>query len=234
MDTALTLPYDVEGVFVDLLRRRHSEHVAKLERQRGKNAMTFETYKTVVRMSDAQAIRLSGDTTPSCLLGIVDLSDVRRNENDCLDIVYHLGLQITVLGQRRRDVILKRDAFAWTTIECIYQRLPRSAVGEPVMPSPENDPRLQSNAPPARVRSVQLTDYEPLADGDTQRTVGDVRMVWEVGVANALSIRGGLPVDGSDWPYEAGGAPATPYEPQQPWPDAQTSVTVLVDKDPDR
>jgi hypothetical protein len=154
----------------------------------------------------------------------VGLPNFRRNENDCLDATFQVGMQITVLGQRRRDVLLKRDAFAWTTIECIYQRLPRRVLGAVPEYNPAEDGRLASNQPPAVIRDVALTDYEPLADGDTQRTVGDVRMVWEVGVANALSIRGGLPVDDSDWPEEAGGAPTDPYTPQEPWPQAQPTA----------
>ena len=226
MDTALTLPYDVEGVFVDLIKRRHPEHMAKLERQRGVDARTFQTYTTVVRMSDAQGLRLSGDTTPCLLLGIIGVPTITRNEDECLDATFQLGMQVTVFGQRRRDVILKRDAFAWTTIECVYQRLQRHA--KTMLPpySPQNDGRLAENQPPAVVRDVRLTDYEPLADGDTQRSVGEVRMVWEVGVANALSIRGGWPVDDSDWPAEAGGAPAEPYDAPQPWPQADPQVVV--------
>jgi hypothetical protein len=230
-DTALTLPYDVEGVIVDLVARRHVEHMAKLERQRGVAVRTFQTYSTIVRMSDAQGIRLSGDTTPSLLVGIVGVPGITRNEDDCLDLTFQLGMQITVLGQRRRDVLLKRDAFAWTTIECIYQRLPRHAVHPITAPySPQEDGRLRTNQPPAVIRDVELMDYEPLSDGDTQRTVGDVRMVWEVGVANAISIRGGFPVDDSAWPPEAGGAPVAPYDPQQPWPGAQPEVEV--DREP--
>jgi len=225
-DTALTIPYDVEGVIVDLIRRRHVEHMAKLERQRGVAPRTFQTYNTVVRMSDAQGIRLSGDTTPSLLVGVVGVPGIIRNEDECLDLTFQLGMQVTVLGQRRRDVLLKRDAFAWSTIECIYQRLPRHAAGALALPSPQNDSRLQANQPPAVIRDVELMDYEPLSDGDTQRTVGDVRMIWQVGVANALSIRGGWPVDDSDWPYDAGGAPADPYDPQQPWPGARPEVVV--------
>lgn len=224
--TALTLPYDVEGVFLDLLRRRHVEHVAKLERQRGAAAKTFQTFQTIQRMSDAQGLRLSGDTTPCLLLGIIGAPDIRRNEDDCLDVVYQLGMQITVLGQRRRDVILKRDVLGWSVIECVYQRLPRHAVGGVIPYSPQEDGRLQGHQPPAVVRSVALSDYEPLADGDTQRTVGDVRLVWDVGIANALSIRGGWPVDSSDWPEGAGGAPADPYTPQEPWPAADPKVTM--------
>lgn len=230
MDTALTLPYDVEGVFVDLIRDLHVEHMAKLERQRGVNAEVFQTYQTVVRMSDAQGIRLSGDTTPCLLLGIIGLPTFARNENDCLDAVYQLGMQVTVMGQRRRDTLLKRDAFAWTTIECVYQRLPRGARAAILPVDPEHDGRLATNQPPAVIRSVALTDYEPVADGDTQRTVGDVRLIWDVGVANALSIRGGWPVEGSDWPSEAGGAPEAPYDPQAPWPGADPKV--LIDKKP--
>lgn len=202
----LVVPYDVEGEIVDVIQRRHPEHLAKAERLRGVPERTFQTLATVVRMSDAQAIRLGGDTLPAVLLGVIGIPDFVRNEDDGFDAVFTLGMQVTVLGQRRRDVIMRRDVTAFTVIECLHQRLPRGREGF--------------------VNSLQLTDYEPLADGTEQRTVGDVRMVWEIGVANVLSITGYLPADDSEWPPESGGAPDEPYTPPEPLPQAQPTFTL--------
>jgi hypothetical protein len=109
-------------------------------------------------------------------------------------------MQVTVMGQKRRDTLLRRDVYAWTVIEAMYQRVPRSGGG--------------------LVSDVRLVDYEPLAEESTQRTLGDARLVWEVGVANLLTITGGLPRDTSDWPSDAGGAPEEPYDPVAPRPTA--------------
>jgi hypothetical protein len=110
-------------------------------------------------------------------------------------------MQVTVLGTRRRDVIYRRDVMTWTTVECMYQRLPRGANGT--------------------FDSVRLVDYEPLAETEDQRTVGDARLVFELGVKNVLSISGFLPADDTDWPTGAGGAPVEPYDPVSPRPEAQ-------------
>lgn len=202
-ESGLTLPHDVEGVIVDVLRRRHKEHLAKMERVRGVNQRTYEPFATITRMSDSQALRLSGDTVPALLLGIIGAPTFTRNEDDGIDAVFQLGMQVTVMGNKRGDTLLRRDVMAWTVVECMYQRLPRRGV----------------------INSVRLMDYEPLSEADTQRTVGDARMIWEIGAPNVLTIRAGLPADDSEWPPEAGGAPADPYTPLEPYPEANTSLT---------
>ena len=95
---------------------------------------------------------------------------------------------------------------AWTMIECLLQRTPRGSNG--------------------LINSVRLTDYEPLADEDTQRTLGDARMIFEVGVPDAMSLTGYLPADDSEWPPEGGGAPPDPYTPPEPRPEAVPTFTI--------
>lgn len=202
-DSPLVIPHDIEGVIVDVIKARHPEHLAKAERARGVNPMTYEQFATVTRMSDAQALRLTGDTVPALLLGVIGAPQWVRNEDDGIDAVYQLGMQVTVMGQKRADVLLRRDVMAFTVIECVYQRVPRRGL----------------------INSIRLEDYEPLSEADSQRTLGDARMVWEVGVANVLSIGRGLPADDSTWPTEAGGAPAAPYDPLEPYPEPVGSIT---------
>lgn len=207
----LVLPYDVEQVLVDTIDRRHQEHLAKCERERGVKPRTFQKYATVVRMSDAGALRLSGDTVPACLLGVIGVPTFRRNEDNGYDATYQVGMQVTVMGKNRRDTLLRRDVMAWTTVECLIQRTPRDS--------------------DALVHAVRLTDYEPLAESDTQRTLGDARMVFEVQVNGVLTVGGFLPADGRDWPADAGGAPAEPYDPVAPRPVAGT-ITAEFDRRP--
>jgi len=205
-DTRLVLPYDVEGMIVDVLIRRHPEHLAKAERLRGLAPRTFEQFKTIVRMSDAAAERLPGDTVPACLLGVVGAPTFRRNEMEAVDAVLQLGVQVTVMGQRRRDTLYRRDVMAWTTVECMYQRLPRGSNG--------------------MISDVRLTDYEPVSESEKQRTLGDARMMFEIGVRDMLSITGYLPTDDTVWPPEAGGAPDDPYTPPEPLPTATPTFTI--------
>jgi hypothetical protein len=208
-DTALVLPHDVEGLIRDVIKRRHPEHLAKAERLRGLAPRTFTQYATVERMADAGALRLSGDTVPAVLVGVIGAPTFTRTEEETINAVMQLGMQVTVLGQKRRDTLLRRDVMAWTTVELMYQRLPRRGI----------------------INSVRLVDYEPLAEEDTQRTLGDARLVWEIGVKDVLSITGFLPADDSDWPPEAGGAPADPYDPVPDRPDV-TDLTFTLDRDP--
>lgn len=202
-DSKLVIPHDIEGVFVSVIKARHAEHLAKAERERGVQPRTYEPFATVTRMSDAQALRLDGDTVPALLLGVIGAPSFVRNEDDGIDAVYQLGMQVTVMGKKRADVLLRRDLMAWTAIECIYQRVPRRGL----------------------INSIRLDDYEPMSEADSQRTLGDARMVWEVGVTNVLSIGRGIPADDSTWPAAAGGAPEQPYDPLEPYPEPTGSIT---------
>jgi hypothetical protein len=205
-DPKLVLPHDVEGVLLDVIVRRHPEHLAKLERLRGLTPRTFQHFVTTVRMSDASAVRLSGDTTPALLLGVIGAPSFVRNESNSLDAVFQLGMQITAMGKRRSDTLLRRDVLAWTVVECVYQRVPRGSGG--------------------LINSVRLVDYEPVSEANEQRTVGDARLIWEVGVTGVLSITGFLPGDDRTWPPEAGGAPEEPYDPIEPRPTAVPTFEV--------
>lgn len=203
----LVLPYDVEQVFVDTIDRRHLEHLAKCERERDVQPRTFQPYATVVRMSDASAVRLSGDTVPACLLGVIGVPSMSRNEDNGFDVTYQVGMQVTVMGNKRRDTLLRRDVMAWTTVECLMQRTPRGG--------------------DALLHSIRLTDYEPLAESDTQRTLGDARLVFEVMVRDVMDLGGYLPAEGRGLPVP----PQEPYDVPGP-PVTATSVTVEIDRLP--
>lgn len=205
-DTELILPHDLEGVIVQLVKDHHAEHLAKMERQRGVAPRTYQPFSTVVRMSDAQGLRLAGDTLPAVLLGIIGAPVWHRNEDEGIDAVYQLGCEVTVRGNRRADTLLRRDVMAFTLIECLYGRLQRGRG--------------------STINSLRLTDYEPLADSTEQRTIGQARLVWEVGATNVLSITGFLPPTDSAWPPSAGGTPPDPYTPPEPRPTAQPTFTL--------
>jgi hypothetical protein len=210
LDSPLVLPHDVEGALVQVVKDRHREHLAKMERLRGKSARTYEPFATVARMSDAQGLRLSGDTLPAVLFAIIGAPNWDRNEDEGIDAVFQMGCEITVEGQRRADTLLRRDVMAFTLMECLYQRLQRGRG--------------------SAINSIQLTDYEPLSTNEKQRTLGQARMIWEIGVTNVLTVTGFLPPTDVVWPPDAGGAPPDPYTPPAPRPAAVPTFTL--DKEP--
>jgi hypothetical protein len=210
-DTALVLPHDIEGALVDVVKARYKEHLAKAERARGMQPRSIKTFSTVARMSDAQGTRLAGDTLPAVLFGVIGAPEWVRNEDEGVDAVFQVGCEVTVEGQRRADTLLRRDVMAFVLIECLYQRLQRGRG--------------------SAINSVRLTDYEPIADPGKQRTIGQARMIWEIGVTNVLSITGYLPPSDSEWPADAGGAPPDPYTPPEDLPTA-TEVTFTLDRRP--
>jgi hypothetical protein len=211
-ETALVTPDAVEDLLVDVIRRRHPEHLAKLERERGLDPETLERYRTVSHMAaEGTDARLSGDVLPACLLGVIGTAgEPTMTEDNRLNVALQLGMQVSVLGQRRRDTLRRRDWTAWTTIECVLQRVPRSGP----------------------VASIRLTDYEPVEQTDEQRVLAEARVVFTVTVADMLAVIGGLPVDTTPWPPGGPlGPPATPYEPPAPAPDV-AEVTYTIDKEP--
>jgi hypothetical protein len=211
-DAQLITPDQIEDVFVDVIRRRHPEHLAKLERLRGLEPETLERYRTVTHLAAEGAdARLSGDILPACLLGVIGTAgEIVVTEDDKLNVSLQLGVQISVMGQKRRETLRRRDWITWTTVECILQRVPR-------------------NGP---VASIRLTDCEPVETADAQRVLAESRLVFTVTVADMVALRGGLPVDNSPWP--AGGPlgpPSSPYAPPADPPDV-TDVSFSVDKEP--
>lgn len=210
-DSALVLPHDVEGVIVQTVIDHHKEHLAKVERARGMQPRSIKPFATIARMSDSQGLKLSGDTLPVVLFGIVGAPQWERNEQEGIDAVFQMGCELTVRGQRRSDTLLRRDVMAFSLIECLYQRVPRGRG--------------------SFLSDLRLTDYEPIADADNQRTIGQARMIWEVGATNVMSITGFLPPTDLAWPADAGGVPPDPYTPPQPRPTAD-SVTFTLDRRP--
>jgi hypothetical protein len=210
-DSPLVTPDQIEDLAVDVLTRRHPEHLAKLERLRGLRPQTLARLRTIVHFAhpDAQA-NPSDKNMPAVLIGHIGMSSAERDETERLNTTIQLGVQVSVLGKNRLDTIRKRDWTAWTVAECLLQRMPR-------------------NGP---VHSIALVgDAEPLATGDRERTLGDYAFVFDVEVVGMLTLVGGLPTDDTAWPPGGpGGAPGRPYDPPVALPRA-SRVTVTLDKD---
>lgn len=210
-DSALITPDEIEDLVVDVVKRRHPEHLAKLERLRGKPAESYERYETVSHMASETGTRLSGDTLPACLIGNVGgAGEPIRTERDTLNVALQLAMQVSVMGNRRRDTLRRRDVMAWTTVECVLQRVPRSGP----------------------VASIRLVDWEPVEETDAQRLLAEMRLIFEVTVTDMLTVVGGLPVDDTPWPAGGpNGPPATPYAPPADAP-AVTQATFTIDREP--
>lgn len=210
-ESTVITPDQVEDVFIDVLKRRHPEHLAKMERQLGLDPQTLERFVTVSHLaSDEANARLSTDVLPAALVGVIGSAATPEvNEYDKLDVPMLVAVQVTVMGQRRRDTLRRRDWTAWTTIEAVLQRVPRHGP----------------------INTVALTDWEPVAQTDAQRVLAEARIVFTVTVGDALTVVGGLPPDDTPWPVGGpNGAPATPYEPPAPAPVA-TEVTFTTNKE---
>jgi hypothetical protein len=212
MDVRIVTPDQIEDLAVTVLRDRHDEHLAKLERLRGLRPRTLLRLKNVALFSDPVGQRSPSEKVlPAVLLGTVGVGKLEQDEDDALNATLTMGLEVSVIGRNRRDTLRRRDWTAFTVIECLLQRLPRNEL----------------------VHAVELTDYEPLVDADRTRYLAQARIVLEIEVVQMLSRRG-LPATDTQWPDgEPGGAPpdGEPYTPPLDPPTART-FTPTIDREP--
>lgn len=209
-DPQLITPADVGDVVVEVLRRRHPEHLAAAERRRGVAPETYERLRTVGHRHDPRN-RLAADTCPSVLVGCTGtLEEPVRTELEALDMTLALDVEVAVIGLPR-DILQRRDVTAWSVAECLLQRLPRSGP----------------------VSALRLRDFENVEDEDGQEVLARVRFMFAVDVREALSIRG-LPAEHSGWPAGMPGGPppdGAPYTPPVPLPPA-TEIVRDIDREP--
>jgi hypothetical protein len=209
MSKGLITPDMIEEACISLLKRRHPEHLALLEREIGLSPQTIERLATIDLLA-GEGFRLRSDKPPAVLLGVFGTAQAPEpTKNWTLDLVWTLALQIVVVGIDRADVIKRRGWYALTIAQCLY-RLPRAS-----------DP----------VDALRLTDIDFTngAEERTQRTVGEAQLLFDVTVRDAIPLDM-LPLDDTDWePGSPGGPPDGDYGTLVPWPDVET-VTINVEK----
>lgn len=200
----LILPIDVTNTIIDVLRRRHDEHLTQLELQRGLKPGTFK--RCVFDVMARPNSRLRTQTTPIALLGVFT-PDPDEQEDGSIDMAWQLMVEVYVDGKPRdrADLILRRDAITWTIAECVMQRVPRG--------------------------DENLIETIEFVDADTGDGLSDVaNEMVAVGVLDfAVTVEDFLTIDGlpaDDSPLEPGtpGGPPLPRQQALPWPEI-ASVT---------
>jgi hypothetical protein len=209
----LVTPDVIEAACIDLLDRRHPEHLAALEVERGLAAQTIERLRTIDLLI-GEGVRLREDKPPVALLGIFGTeAPPDRDKNGRLTFNWILAVQIVVVGVDRRDTIKRRGWYAMTIGQCIAGRLPRHA-----------DP----------VDAIALIDVD-FTNGRSQeerpRTVGEAQLMFSVRVRESMDLMSLPPDDSPLPPGSPGGPPAAPYTPPEPWPTA-SSVKSTTEREP--
>lgn len=201
IDARLVTPVEVEDLAVEVLRARHVEHLAAHERRHGLAPRTLERLRTVSHLA-AQSDLLSGDKLPAALIGSPGLAvEPQRTADQTLDLVVSLGVEVTVIGQGRRDTLRRRDWTTWTVIECLLQRLPRGDT----------------------INQIRLQDVQSLEQADAHRIRGQARVLFAVVARGAVDVRV-RSHDDPRWPL-----PADPYLPPADGP-VVTSVEIDVER----
>lgn len=204
----LLTPDVVEDTLIDILRRRHIEHLAALERDRGLNPRTIEPLKTIDRLAGS-GVRLREDKPPVLLLGLFGTSSVTRSRSrntpasqPVLDMDWELHMQLVVVGVDRRDTIKRRGWYAMTIIECLLQRVPldQDVIDQIVFTGQDFSNGIET--------------------GTSARTVGEAQLTFTVTTKAAVGFRYLPPDDTTLTPGTPGAAPAASYDDPVPWPEA--------------
>lgn len=205
----LVTPDLIEDVCIDVLTRRHPEHLAALERDRGLAPQTIQRLKTVNLLA-AHNISLREDTPPAVLLGVFGAPKWTRNTDPGWDLEWDLMIEVRVIGKGRADTLKRRGWYSMTVAECLLQRVPRHQ---------------------DFLWKIEPKDLD-LANGttieDNPRVFASGTLAFTVATGRAMQLRGLPPDDTTIPPGTPGGAPVTPYAPPEPWPDV-TSHEVEVD-----
>lgn len=195
---------------VDVLRRRHVEHLALYEKQRGFPAVSIPRVATVDVLA-FEGARFKTDALPCILVGVfgTNAPPTRRpargpaspytlEASITLDFDWLLAMEVTVAGQDRTDTTQRRDWYTMTAIECLLARLPRHA--EPV-------------------GALHVMDLD-LTGGDDPYgrplTLAQATVAFGVKVADTMGEQVLPPDDDPDGPGGAHGVVGNPYDLELP------------------
>jgi hypothetical protein len=204
----LVIPHDVAVQVLDVLERRHPEHLAELERDLGWAPKTIPMLQTVEHLAN-EGFRLKEDRAPAVLVGMFGAADPPERGKDGYSVAWTMAVEVTVEGTGRADVLMARDFYMATVAECILDRVPRAGA-------------------PIDGMALEDVDLVPVAREQDQRLRAQARMLFTVTVRGALG-RGVLPPDNSTTPPGTpGGPPSHPYTPPEDWPHVTEAHTTTI------
>jgi hypothetical protein len=205
--SALLTPDLIWQPAVDIVRRRHVEHLAKLEAERGLPARTIERVKTVDVLA-FEGARFKTDVLPCILIGVFGLNEApTRRPSGQHELDWLMAMEVTVAGTDRADTTKRRDWYTMTAVECVLSRVPRHV-----------DP----------IGALYLMDIDLSAGDDPYgraHTLAQSQVLFGVKVADSVDLHAALPDDDPLNPGGAGGVAPDPYDVEPPWPVPVQSAT---------
>lgn len=214
MPPRLITPDLITATCIDVLGRRHPEHLAALERDRGLPARKIERLATVDELT-GEGNRQRGDQLPAVLIGTFGTANTPTvTSRRKVTFEWAIAAEVWVFGTNRADTLRRRDWYALTVAECLLQRLPRHA--EPV-------------------DALELLDIDFAAGagkvGGREGSLAHAQLLFSVLTRDAIDLDG-LPTDDSTLPPGSpGGPPGDTYTPPVPWPQVADAHT-QIDKEP--
>ncbi len=161
-------PFEVTEACIATLQAHQGERFADFERAHGLLPGTLTPLGT--DHLAGEGFRLRKDKPPIALVGTFGTAETpARNKNAALDFNWTLAVEVTVVGVDRGDTIRKRDWYGMLTAEILLVHLPRAAN-------------------PIDALELMDLDLTPAVDPDSQQTVGQARLIFDVTVRNGLSL----------------------------------------------
>lgn len=162
----LVTPDEIVEVCFDVIRVRHVEAIAQLERIKGLTARTLPMMD--VNWLAGEALTIKTDSPPIALLGVFGVfSEPQRRKYGDVMFDWNLAMEVHVAGMSRDDVIRRAYWYGMTAAQTLLTYVPR--LGNPVT-------------------SLPLRDVEPIiADEDSQQAIGIARYLFGVTVNDGMS-----------------------------------------------
>jgi hypothetical protein len=154
----------------EVLRTRHVEHLAALERDVLLPPRSLPLL--LVDYLTGEGIRTARDKPGEGALALVGIfgttTEPNDNREDAMDFVWTMAMEVITRGVDRGDTIRKRDWYALTALECVMQHRPYG--------------------PASTMRLVDADlDAGALEEGSAE-TLAVARFMWDVEVPNTIRL----------------------------------------------
>lgn len=196
-------PVDVAAQAIEVLRTRHVEWLAAVERAEGIPARTLP-HMTVDHLT-GEGARTRVDKPRDGALALVGLftsaQPPEATKRATLTFTWTLAMEVITRGVGREDTIRRRDWYGLTAAECLASLMPRTIVSR-----------------------FDLIDADMAADAPddvTADTLAVARFMWDVEVPDSLSL---VPMFTNP--------PADPYDIPESFPPPPNVVRTRVIKEP--
>lgn len=196
-------PIDVVLQVHEVLRTRHVEYLAEVERDHGIPPATLP--QILVGHLTGEGARNRTDKPGDGALALVGMFSSSTppvaNREDKLDFTWTLAVEVITRGTDREDTIRRRDWYGLTAAECLTANFPRG--------------------PASTLELIDADMGADAVDDGSAETLAVARFMWDVAIPSMMRLRPLFTV-----------RPADPYDIPESFPPPPNVVRTRVIKEP--